>query len=124
MKLRFIIWAVVGVVVVAGVIFLVLSGKTPQKKVTINDLRLQIERDEKTINELTAKLAQARAVPLPPANAELLSQAETNLNDARTLIEKAKQSENIRDVEANLREAHSLLTKCRRLLRAATKPTG
>lgn len=124
MKMRFIVWAVVGVTVVVGAIFLVLSGRTRQKKVTLSDLRFQIQRDEETINELTAKLAQARAVPLPPANAELLNQAEKKLNDARTLIEKAKQSENIRDVDENLKAAHLLMSQCRRLLRAATKPAG
>ncbi len=126
MKLRVIIWIIVGIIAVAGVLFLLLSGKTQQKKVTINDLRFQIQRDEEKINELTAQLAQARAVPLPPNNAQLVNEAETNLNEAHTLLETAKQSENLRDIEANLKEVHLRMTKCRRLLRAATrrKSTG
>jgi flagellar basal body-associated protein FliL len=122
MKIRVIIWIVVAIVVVAGAFFLILTGKSRRTKVTIEDLKFQIQRDEETINELAAKLAQARAVPLPPANTQILNEAEARLNEARAQLEKAKQSDNIRTIEENLKQAHSFMTKCRRLLRAATKP--
>ncbi|NPV13832.1 hypothetical protein HPY86_02740 [candidate division WOR-3 bacterium] len=123
MKLRVVVWLVVGIVVVIGVLFLILTGKsTRSKKVTLEDLKRQATRTETTVNELTARLAQAKAVPLPPEKKQLLSEVENNLNQARELVHKTKNSTNLREAEEALRKAHRLIRQSRRLLREATNP--
>lgn len=123
MKLRLVIWTVVGIVVVAFGIFILLAGKAGQsKRVTLNDLKRQLTRTEQAVNDLTAKLAQAKAVPLPPPQSELLGKAEENLNRARELLQEAKGSNERALVEKTLREIHQLIRQCRRFIREAKKP--
>ncbi len=123
MKTRVVIWTIIAILVVAGTLFLLLTARKTQRKiVTIKDLQYQTQRTEKNINDLFAKLAQARAVPLPSASSELITQAEAYLTQARDLIETNKQTNDIKTMENNLRLAHRLLTKTRRLIRSATRP--
>jgi len=122
-KIRVIIWTITAILVVVGTLFLLLGGKRTQRKIiTFKDLQYQTQRTEQNINELFARLAQARAVPLPPGSSQLITEAEAQLNQARDLIEKNKQTTDIKTMGKNLRLAHRLLTKTRRLLRTATRP--
>ncbi|MCL6466385.1 MAG: hypothetical protein K6T77_06505 [candidate division WOR-3 bacterium] len=123
MKLRVVVWLIVGIVVVIGSLFLVLTGKSSRgKKVTIEDLKRQAARTETTVNALTARLAQAKAIPLPPEKSRYIAEIENNLTQARELVEKTKNSTGIREAEESLRKAHRLIRQTRRLLREATSP--
>jgi C4-dicarboxylate-specific signal transduction histidine kinase len=122
MKLRIIIWTVVGILVIAAVLFLLFGGKGTQRRITLKELQLQVERTEENINELTGRLAQARAIPLSPAAVSSLNTAESLLNQARTLIENTRTSTDPKTVDQNLRTVHRLLTRSRRLIRDATRP--
>lgn len=124
MKLRIVIWTVVGILVVIGAIFLLAGRKSYQRRITLKELRLQTERTEKNINQVSARLAQARAIPLTPEAARSLNTAESLLNQTRTLIESAKSSTDPKIVEQNLRTIHRLLTRTRHLIRNATRPQG
>ncbi len=124
MKLRIIVWTIVGIVVIAGVLFLVLTGKgTKGGKISLDDLKRQAERSQASVNKLTGQLMQAKATPLPAEKNRLLEEAEEKLNQARSLLESVKNSSNLRQAESELREAHRLIRQCRRLLYQATKPT-
>lgn len=123
MKLRIIIWSIVGIVVIIGVLFLVLTGKNTRRvRVTLDDLKREAAKIERSINELNGRLAQARAVPLPPEKNAALSQVESHLNQTQKLIENVKNSTDVRTANDALRQAHRLIRKCRRLLREATTP--
>ncbi|MGQ9707342.1 MAG: hypothetical protein ACUVUR_00500 [bacterium] len=122
MNIRVVVWTIVGVVVVTGAIFLFITGKRRPTRVTVENLRFQIQRDEQSINQLSAQLAQARAVPLPQTNTQLLNQAAVHLEEARLRLEEAKRSDDIRKIEESLKQAHLSMSKCRRLLRSATRP--
>ncbi|MGB9742470.1 MAG: hypothetical protein ACP5JB_03775 [candidate division WOR-3 bacterium] len=122
MKLRIVIWTIVGILVVAMLLFLLLGGKGTQRRITLKELHLQTERTEKSINELSGRLAQARAIPLSPDAVSALRAAESLLTQARTLMEKAKTGTDPKTVEQHLRTVHRLLTRTRRLLRDATRP--
>jgi tRNA/tmRNA/rRNA uracil-C5-methylase (TrmA/RlmC/RlmD family) len=122
MKLRIIIWTVVGILVVAGIIFLIFGGKNPRQRVTLKELKWQTERTEKSINELFGQLAQAKAIPLPGTAAQSLNTAESLLNQSRTIIEQTKKDNDLKTIEQNLRTVHRLLTKTRRIIREATRP--
>ncbi|MGQ9678266.1 MAG: hypothetical protein ACUVUD_03185 [bacterium] len=123
MKLRVAVWLVVGIILIIGVLFLVLTGKSSQrKKVTLEDLKRQATRTESSINALTGRLAQAKAIPLPPEKTPLLTENENILNRAREMVQKAKNSSDFRTAFESLREAHRLIRKSRRLLHKATTP--
>lgn len=123
MKLRLIIWTVVGIIALAFVIFILFSGRAGRsKRVTIEDLKRQLTRTEQTANELTAKLNQTKAVPLPSTQSEILGKAEKDLNQAKELLQEVKGKSDRALVEKKLREIHQLLRQARRLIRQATKP--
>ncbi len=122
MKLRVIIWIVVGIIVVAGVIFLVITGKSPRaKKISLDDLKRQAERSTNSINKLTARLMEAKATPLPPEKSQLVAEVEKNLNEARSLLDAVKNSSDLKQAEKDLRSAHRLIRQSRRLLQQLTK---
>ncbi len=123
MKGRIILWSVVGVLVIAGVLFILLTGKsTRRNQVTIDDLKRQAARTETSINELTAKLAQAKAVPLPAEKVQMLTEAEQKLNQARTLLAEVKNATEPGKANETLRNVHRVIRQVRRRLREATKP--
>ncbi|GEM_PF-891796 len=121
MKLRVVVWLIVGIIVVIGTLFLLLTGKSSRgKKVTLEDLKRQAARTETTVNDLTARLAQAKAIPLPPEKSRYINEIENNLTQARELVAKTKTSTGIREAEESLRKAHRLIRQSRRMLREAT----
>lgn len=122
MKLRVIIWTVVGILVIAGTIFIITGSRASQRRITLKELKLQAERTEAGINQLAARLAQAKAVPLSPEASQRLDSVETLLNTARTLLEQAKTENEPRAVEEKLRTIHRMLTRARRQIRIATRP--
>lgn len=122
MKLRIIIWTVVGILVIAGIIFIIAGGKSTQRRITLKEIKLQTERTEASLNQVTARLAQAKAVPLSPEAASSLNAAESLLTQARTLLEETKSETEPKTAEEKLRIIHRLLTRARRLIRNATKP--
>jgi uncharacterized membrane-anchored protein YhcB (DUF1043 family) len=122
-KLRVVVWLIVGIIVVIGTLFLLLTGKSSRgKKVTLEDLKRQAARTETTVNELTARLAQAKAIPLPPEKIRYITEIENNLTQVRELVAKTKNSTGIREAEESLRKAHRLIRQSRRMLREATNP--
>lgn len=123
MKLRVVVWLIVGIIVIIGILFLVLTGKSSRRqKVTLEDLKRQATRMESSINKLTAQLAQAKAIPLPQEKMPLISEAENTLSQARELVQKTKITSDLQTARESLREAHRLIRKLRRLLHRATTP--
>lgn len=121
MKLRVVVWSIAGIIVIIGVLFLVLTGKSSRRqKVTLEDLKRQATRTESSINKLTAQLAQAKAIPLPQEKMPLISEAENALTQARELVQKTKTSSDLQTASESLRKAHRLIRKLRRLLHSAT----
>ncbi len=122
MKLRIIIWTAVGILVIAGVIFIIAGSKSIPRRITVKEIRLQTERTESSLNQVTARLAQAKAVPLTPEAASSLNTAESLLSQARTMLAEVKSDNDPKTAEGKLRIIHRLLTRTRRLIRNAAKP--
>ncbi|MEO0079287.1 MAG: hypothetical protein ABIK44_01235 [candidate division WOR-3 bacterium] len=121
MKTRILVWAIIGLLVVATVIFLFVSPKRAVR-VTLEELKRGATQSENRLNRLLTELTAAKTGPFAPANAELLSRAEAMLGEARQLIEKVKMASDIREASDNLAKANKLITKARRVLREASRP--
>ncbi len=123
MKLRAVIWTVVGIVVVVLTLFILLTGRAGRsKRITLQDLKRQASRSEKTINKLYTEINQAKAVPLTPMQSQLLTEAENNLKKAEELLNRVREGTEVAAVNKNLQEVHDLIGKTRRIIRRATKP--
>ncbi len=129
MKLRIVVWALVGLVVIAGSIFLVAtSGKRPVARRTVESCRAQAERTMKQLDRLTLRAEAVRtSTPTTPELEQRLAEVARLVSEARAKAEQVCSSSDTKQAVQLLREAKTLMNGARRALDLAAgprRPTG
>jgi hypothetical protein len=122
LKSRIIVWSIVGVLVVAAVVFLLARPRLPQTpRMTAERLQKSADRTELQVNRLAARLVAARNVPPPGLDQARAIEADRLLTEARSKLGEARQSSDVKQGEALLRNVKVVLRKARRELELASK---
>lgn len=125
MKGRVFIWTIVGIIVVAGVVFILSKPRVPgAEKMTTDDLRRGISQSEVQLNRLSAKLVAARGAVPPPANAAKVEETDKLLSEARSKLTQLKQVADLKQGGTQLREIKQTIRQARRALELALGAAG
>ena len=108
MKSRIWVWTIVGLVVIAGVLFLVLTPRAPKTKV---DVKARVERAMEKIAKLRAEVAEYKTT-LAPAHVQAMEPKFAELEQM------------IKDVEAKLTDIDPTAKAGYEQLREAQKALG
>jgi hypothetical protein len=123
MKLRAIVWSLVGVVVVIGVVFLLATRrKSPQGRLDLEGVRRQAAIVSGKLASLDQDLALARAQLPPDRDPAVFAPVEQAVMDARNILDEAQRLENVSAASDKLREARKRLSLGTRKLRELTRP--
>jgi len=125
LKGRVLVWTIVGIIVVAGVIFILSKPRGPNaQKMTTEDLKRGISQSEVQLNRLSARLVAAHSTVTPSANAAKAEEADKLLSEARSKLTQLKQVADLKQGEAQLREVKQTIRRARRALELALGPAG
>lgn len=119
MRTRVVVWIVVGVVVAAGVIFIVAtSGKTPPTQKTTELLQVQADKVLGDLQEVEAQANTVRQqVPQGVDVAGLFERFDSLAVDARSALEAAKAAVEVQQADLKLTEGRKTTSEARRTLK-------
>jgi len=123
-KTRIIVWAVVGLLVVAGVVFIIAtSGGRATAKKTLEGYANQAQRTSRELDRLVerADAARAGAALGPDAEAGLQEMSRFEA-EARAKLEQIQSAKDTKQAEQLLREAKESVQSARRALELAVPP--
>ena len=123
LKSRFLVWTLVGVLVIIGVVVIATSRKsTRAPKVTLDLAKSGAARAETQLDRLAVRVAEARKATSPGATPNSgLDEADRLLAQARGKLEQVKQATDLKQAEPLLVEGRQMLRKARRAIELATK---
>ncbi len=124
MKTRVVVWAVVGILVVAGIIFLVAtSRKAPHVRMDLDSVKAQAVRALDKLGRLEKEVAQAKAA-MPPGSdpARQFADADSLLAKTRAGLEQVEGLEGMNEAYEQLRKTKELMRTARRAVKLAVKP--
>ena len=124
MKGRIAVWTIVGIVVIAAVVFLIspCSRPLPSGKVNLDKVKAEAVQAETQIDRLTAKLASLpKPAAAPGDTGKAAFEADRLLNAAREKLGQVKVATDLKQAEAQLREAKQLVRDARRKVELETK---
>lgn len=120
MKSRVIIWSVVGIFVIAGVVFVLSKPKTPgAARLTPERLNNAVSQTEVQVNRLSGRLVAARSAGQPLAQPAKADEADRLLTEAREKLAQLKQVTDLKQGEAQLRAVKKAVREARRALELA-----
>lgn len=118
MKTRILVWVIVGLLAVAGVIFLIATGNRPAGvAVTLERVQQQAVRKAGDFDDLEQEMTAAQA-QLPGVDFAKVGEL---IAEGRAGIEQVRAAADIKDAEESLRQAQDKYTAARRALKATTK---
>ncbi|MCX6840910.1 MAG: hypothetical protein NTX53_01245 [candidate division WOR-3 bacterium] len=123
MKSRFLVWTLVGVLVVIGVVAIATSPKsTPVPKVTLDLVKSGAVQAETQLDRLAVRVAEAKKAAAPGAVPDRrLEEADGLLAQAREKLGQVKQATDVRQAEVLLVDGRKMLRRARRAVELATK---
>jgi hypothetical protein len=130
MKRRFLVWMLVGVLVIVGVVVIVTSPKpTRGPKVTLDLLTSEAVKVETQLDRLVVRVAEARKVTAPGATPNRgLEEVDRLLAQAREKVGQVKQATDLKQGQLLLVDSRQMLRRARRAVevatRAGSKPRG
>jgi len=125
LKSRVVIWLVVGVLALVAVVFVLTKPRVPATpKLTAERFDRAVEQTEVQLNRLAARLATVRGTAQAGFDVGKAAEADRLLTEARSNLGQAKQAGDPRQGAAQLREVKQSLRRARRALELATKGAG
>jgi hypothetical protein len=123
LKSRFLVWTLVGVIVIIGVVVIATSPKPIRgPKMTLDLVKSQAAQAETQIDRLVARTAEARKAMAPGATPNRgLEEADRLLAQAREKLGQAKQATDLKQGESLLIDGRQTLRRARRAVEVATK---
>ncbi len=123
MKIRIVIWTIVGILVLGGVIVIASAQKPqPGPKVTLDVIKGEAVKAEIQLDRLAAQVAQARKATAPGATPNRgLEEADRLLAQTREKLGQAKQATDLRQAGLLLTDSRGTLRKARRVVEQATR---
>jgi hypothetical protein len=123
LKSRFLVWTLVGVIVIIGVVVIATSPKPIRgPKMTLDLVKSQAAQAETQIDRLVARTAEARKAMAPGATPNRgLEEADRLLAQAREKLDQAKQATDLKQGESLLIDGRQTLRRARRAVEVATK---
>ena len=124
MKTRVVVWTVVGILVVAGIIFLVVtSRKAPHVRMDLDSVKAQAVRALDKLGRLEEEVVQAKAaMPSGSDPARQFADADSLLAKTRAGLEQVEGLEGTNEAYEQLRKAKELMREARRAVKLAVKP--
>ncbi|MFO7676247.1 MAG: hypothetical protein R6X12_08035 [bacterium] len=123
MKVRAVVWSLVGLVVVAGVVLLVATpNRTPQARIDIDGVRRQAGVVSGKLASLEEKLVFARGQLPPGQDPDTLAPVEQHLAEARSAVDEAGRLEDVDAAYEKLKAARKQLSLGTRKLNELTRP--
>jgi len=123
LKSRFLVWTLVGVLVIIGVVVISTFPKSPRvPKVTLDLVKSGAAQAEIQLDRLVVRVAEARkatsrgATPNPG-----LDEADRLLAQAREKLGQVKQATDLKQAEPLLVEGRKMLRRARRAVELATR---
>lgn len=125
MKSRVIIWTLVGIVVVAGAIFILTRPRVPGSgRMTAERLARAAEQTQTQVDRLSGRIVAARSSGQPVANPAKADEADRLLTEAREQLAGLKQVADIKQGEEQLRGVKQKVRDARRALELALGAAG
>ena len=122
MKSRVVVWVIVGLVVLAGVIFLLVTPRGPGVRVTEKTVEAQLVRSEGKLAKLEEEIAQVKSA-LPPGSPvkAKFDELDKLMSEAQAKVNEVKAAEGFKASYARLREAQEAIGDARRMFRKLVK---
>ena len=122
MKTRVVVWTIVGLLVVAGVIFLVTSSKRPPQVVKdLASMREQAEQVSGKLDILQADIDELRQLPGAGDEATALDGVDSMIARTRAGLDHIRTTEDVDAAFESLRESREMMQDARRAFRDAEK---
>jgi hypothetical protein len=123
MKMRAIVWTVVGLLVVVGVVFMLSARRrSPAARLTAEELQSQVTMVEGKLAGLEQDIAMTRAKLPPGSDPAVFAPVEQAIMDARNMLDEAKRADKPDAGFARLKDARKQLADATRLFKKATRP--
>ncbi len=123
MQTRTVVWSLVGLVILAGVIFLLSTRKPPPTPFTVENIREQAARVSRKLDKLEQDIMTARGqLPQGVDPTEKFGAVESLLSRARAAVDQVGTAEEPKQAYAALEEARQLLSECTRKFKRVAKP--
>jgi len=123
LKSRFLVWTLVGILVIVGVVVIATSSKsTRAPKVTLDLVKSGAAQAEIQIDRLVARVTEARKATAPGATPNPgLDEADRLLAQAREKLGQVREATELKQAEPLLVEGRQMLRKARRAVELATR---
>jgi len=123
MRTRVIVWTIAGLLVVAGVIFLLATSRgTPPVEITLDKVKDAAAERIGQLDTLAAEVAQAKEAPPPGVDVgSLFAETERLIAEARTKLQQAGEAANVKQGYDSLRAGQELAREARRAFQLAVK---
>ena len=123
MKSRFLVWTLVGVIVIIGVVVIATAPKSVRgSKVTLDLIQSKATQAETQLDRLVLEAAEARKAMAPGATPTRgLEEADRLLAQAREKLGQVKQATDLKQGQLLLIDGRQALRQARRAVEVATK---
>ncbi|HTW92100.1 MAG TPA: hypothetical protein VMH22_10370 [bacterium] len=120
---RYIVWALVGIVVIVGIVlFVTAPKKAPASKLTLDLVKSGVADADTQMGRLVARADAARRHIAPGAGSQSLVEADSLLAQAREKLGQADTATDLKQATQLLTDGRVALRKARRAVELATKP--
>ncbi len=115
MKSRVIVWTIVGLAVIAGLVFIFATpNRTRTPKLTLERLQTEAARLEPAVERTGRRVAEARKNAKSGEAEAQLGQIDRQLAEARQLLADVRSAGDVKTAEEKLRAARQLMRSLRR----------
>ena len=123
MQTRTVVWSLVGLVILAGVVFLVSTRRAPATQLTVENIREQAARVGGKLDRLEQDIMTARGqLPQGVDPTEKFGAVESLFGQARAAVDRVGTAEEAKQAYAGLKEARNLLSECTRKFKQVARP--
>lgn len=122
---RYIVWALVGIVVIIGVVLIATAPKgASAPKLTLDSVKSGVADADTQMSRLVARVDAARSRVAPGAASQNLAQADSLLAQARDNLDQALKATDLKQATQFLMDGRLALRRARRAVELATKPAS
>lgn len=122
MKTRVVVWTIVGLLVVAGVIFLITSSRRPPQVVKdLPSMREQAEQVSGKLDILQVDVDELRQLPGAGAEAAAFNGVDSMIARTRAGLDHIRTTEDVESAFDSLRESRKMMRDARRAFRDVEK---
>ena len=122
MKSRVVIWIIVGLVAVAGIVYLLATPRGPRIRIDDKMVETQLAKSEAKLARLEEEIAQAKSGLQPgTASGENWAELDRLVADIQAKFNEVKAARGAKAAYAKLREAQEALSDARRTFRRLVK---